>query len=81
MQGMSDLIDENIRVEVLEKLDELAAKHQVTIISAIESGSRSWGFPSPDSDYDIRIIYSSSSELSYSPPYSRCRPQNGQYLG
>lgn len=62
MQGMSDLIDENIRVEVLEKLDELAAKHQVTIISAIESGSRSWGFPSPDSDYDVRFVYAHAPE-------------------
>ena len=54
---MQELIDAGIRAEVLTKLDELAAKHQVTIISAIESGSRSWGFPSPDSDYDVRFVY------------------------
>ncbi len=62
MNVKQELIDENIRAEVLGKLDELAREHQVEIISAIESGSRSWGFPSPDSDYDVRFVYAHAPE-------------------
>lgn len=39
------------------RLDAVARDEHVTIPLAIESGSRAWGFASPDSDYDCRFLY------------------------
>jgi predicted nucleotidyltransferase len=38
-------------------LDALAAREGVRVLLAVESGSRAWGFPSCDSDWDVRFIY------------------------
>ena len=43
--------------EVKTHLTQIEKEHNVVILQAIESGSRAWGFPSPDSDYDVRFIY------------------------
>ena len=47
----------NINQEIQENLTEIEDKNDVKILLAVESGSRSWGFASPDSDYDVRFIY------------------------
>ncbi len=42
---------------ITSQLKEIEATENVRILHAVESGSRAWGFASPDSDYDVRFIY------------------------
>ena len=46
-----------MRTQILEHITQLEKDQNITILLAVESGSRAWGCPSPDSDYDVRIIY------------------------
>lgn len=46
---------------IAEKLLEIEKDRNVRILYACESGSRAWGFASPDSDYDVRFIYAQQS--------------------
>lgn len=43
--------------QILTQLNELARTHNVRILYACETGSRGWGFASPDSDFDIRFVF------------------------
>ena len=43
--------------KINQYLTEIEQAKQVKILLACETGSRAWGFPSPDSDYDVRLIY------------------------
>lgn len=50
-------VSDAMRAVVLENLAAIERQHDVTVLFACESGSRGWGFASPDSDYDVRFIY------------------------
>lgn len=54
---MIDDIPLNIRKEIEARLAQIEATEDVRLLWAVESGSRAWGFPSPDSDYDVRFVY------------------------
>ena len=50
-------IDPIVRSDIEDRLSSIEAEHNVRVLYACESGSRGWGFASPDSDYDVRFIY------------------------
>ncbi len=46
-----------MKERILEALKEVEQTYDVKVLFAVESGSRAWGFASPDSDYDVRFVY------------------------
>ena len=50
-------VSPDVRETILAHLDAIEREHEVTVLYACESGSRGWGFASPDSDYDVRFVY------------------------
>ena len=50
-------IDPEMAERIRAELAAIEQEHGVRIVLAVESGSRAWGFPSQDSDYDVRFIY------------------------
>ncbi len=62
VEGVDGMTQGEIGTEIQRELEKIQEKEQVRILLAVESGSRAWGFASPDSDYDVRFIYMRRSE-------------------
>ncbi|MFM2393688.1 MAG: hypothetical protein RLZZ546_1670 [Bacteroidota bacterium] len=46
-----------MKEKISQYLKQIQIEKDIKILLASEAGSRAWGFPSPDSDYDVRFIY------------------------
>ena len=59
--------------QIIANLKSIEEKENISILFACESGSRAWGFPSSDSDYDVRFIYIRPTQWYLRVDYEFCR--------
>lgn len=57
MYSIDSAIPDRIRKEISERIRDIEQEEDVRVFFACESGSRAWGFPSADSDFDVRFLY------------------------
>ncbi|CDG99872.1 hypothetical protein XBFM1_1260021 [Xenorhabdus bovienii str. feltiae Moldova] len=57
MEKKTTAVSPAMHTRVKQELAGIEKRYGVRILYACESGSRGWGFASPDSDYDVRFIY------------------------
>jgi predicted nucleotidyltransferase len=57
LRDIPESMDQASVAKIDARLERIQTEQFVAIPFAIESGSRAWGFPSPDSDYDCRFIF------------------------
>ncbi|WP_330182413.1 nucleotidyltransferase domain-containing protein [Nocardia sp. NBC_01503] len=57
LRSIPSSMDPAVVATIDGELARIGREQGVTVPLAIESGSRAWGFPSPDSDYDCRFVY------------------------
>ena len=50
-------VPRDVRRAVVAELERMERAEDVRVLLAVESGSRAWGFASPDSDFDVRLVY------------------------
>jgi predicted nucleotidyltransferase len=46
-----------MKEKILSSLLQIEIQENLAVFYACESGSRAWGFPSQDSDFDVRFLY------------------------
>lgn len=62
-----------MREEILENIESLEKEENIKILYACESGSRAWGFPSADSDFDVRFVYVRDKDWYLQVDHEYCR--------